>query len=110
MVLTLFFFTENDESTRAFAESYNMTLKDDDAEFLYLDKEGSGMPNDQMLVDGEGGSDVEEDEDNEPETVTHDEISRRVRQMQEEGVSFVLFLSSIFDFFSNFITYRCRWF
>lgn len=86
----LILFTEENEATRAFAESYNQTLKDDDTEFLYLEKETAieDIDGDEMQMDEED----EVDENEEPETISHDEIVRQIRQNKKEAVSLIPFL------------------
>ncbi|KAF8873864.1 hypothetical protein CPB84DRAFT_1967107 [Gymnopilus junonius] len=80
---------EADESTRAFAESYNQTLKDDDDEFSYLRQElqPGDMLIDKMPVD-EDDEDRDDEDDREEleETVTFDEIRESLRRRREEGV------------------------
>ncbi|KAH9482945.1 hypothetical protein JR316_0005045 [Psilocybe cubensis] len=76
---------EENEATRAFAEAYNQTLKDDDTEFLYLERETAidDIDGSRMQMDEE---DEEEIEYEEPETISHDEIVRQIRLNKEEGI------------------------
>lgn len=86
---------EENEATRAFAESYNQTLKDDDTEFLYLEQETTfeDISKDKMeMDDNQDSEDDEEEENEEPETISHDEIIRQIRQNKEEGVRSISFL------------------
>ncbi|PPR03845.1 hypothetical protein CVT26_000843 [Gymnopilus dilepis] len=80
-----------DASTRAFAETYNLTIQDDDDDFAYLHQEvrPGDLLADRMPVDGEDEDYDEEDgrESGEVQrTITYDEIRESIRQRREEGI------------------------
>jgi hypothetical protein len=80
---------EANEATRSFAQTYNQSLKDDDDEFAYLNKET--QLDDVLTTSRQAGGDNEEDyEDDEeeeelPQTISTHEVRRQLREAAEEG-------------------------
>ena len=81
---------EANADTRAFADTYNQSLKDDDQEFAYLEK-GSQL---QAPADDVGykSHEEEEDEEDEPqEYISPGEMLRLVREGAKQEVRLILF-------------------
>ncbi|KDR83459.1 hypothetical protein GALMADRAFT_219286 [Galerina marginata CBS 339.88] len=82
---------EADEATRAFAEAYNQTLKDDDDEFAFLNKDSQLadiLMTSTPVDDDADGQDEQDENDQEtgPGTITHEEFIRLVREKKDTGM------------------------
>lgn len=85
---------EANADTRAFADTYNQSLKDDDQEFAYLEKESQL----EAHVNVGYKSHEEEQEEEEPqEYISPDEMRRLVRERAKDGVR----LMSLYSAFSH---------
>lgn len=86
---------EANADTRAFADTYNQSLKDDDQEFAYLEKES------QLEVHTNVGykshEDNEEEEEEPQEYISPDEMRRLVRERAKDEVCLI----SLYSTFSH---------
>ena len=84
---------EANADTRAFADTYNQSLKDDDQEFAYLEKES------QLEVHTNVGYTSHEDNEEEElqEYISPDEMRRLVRERAKDGVRLI----SLYSAFSH---------
>lgn len=81
---------EANADTRAFADTYNQSLKDDDQEFAYLEKES--QPEAPAADVGYKSNDDGEEEEGEPqEYISPDEMRRLVRGRAKEEVRLISF-------------------
>ena len=82
---------EANADTRAFADTYNQSLKDDDQEFAYLEKES------QLEVYTGYKSHEDNEEEELQEYISPDEMRRLVRERSEDGVRLI----SLYSAFSH---------
>lgn len=73
---------EANADTRAFADTYNQSLKDDDQEFAYLEKES------QLETQADVGYKSQE-EDEPQEYISPDEMRRLVRERAKDEVRLI---------------------
>ena len=78
---------EANADTRAFADTYNQSLKDDDQEFAYLEKESQL----EAYIDVGYQSQVEEELQ---EYISPDEMRRLVRERAKDEVRLILLYSA----------------
>ncbi|KAF8803773.1 hypothetical protein BYT27DRAFT_7302755 [Phlegmacium glaucopus] len=76
---------EANADTRAFADTYNQSLKDDDQEFAYLEKE-SQSETPAVDVGYKSNDDEGEEEDEPQEYISPDEMRRLVRERAKEEI------------------------
>ncbi|KAF4619463.1 hypothetical protein D9613_005412 [Agrocybe pediades] len=79
---------EANDATRAFAEAYNVALKDDEDEFAYLKRDlaPEDIVADRMRMDEDDEAESDDDQENIPETFTRDELIQKVREQKEQGL------------------------
>lgn len=84
---------EANAETRAFADTYNQSLKDDDQEFAYLEKESQLDAH--TNVGYKNYEEEEEEEEEEPqEYISPDEMRRLVREGAKEKVRLISLCSA----------------
>jgi mediator of replication checkpoint protein 1 len=88
------YITEANADTRAFADTYNQSLKDDDQEFAYLVKSQLEAHAD---VGYKSHEDNEEEEEETREIISPDEMRRLVRERAKDGVRVI----SLYSAFSH---------
>jgi mediator of replication checkpoint protein 1 len=79
-------FLESNKETRAFADSYNQSLRDDDEDFTFLDKECD--VGDVLAVQTDDGDDNDDGENEETpvESVDVSEVHKAIQERAREGV------------------------
>ena len=83
---------EANADTRAFADTYNQSLKDDDQDFAYLEKES------QLEAHSDVGYKDNEDNEEEPqEYISPEEMQRLVRERAKDRVRLI----SLYSAFSH---------
>jgi hypothetical protein len=89
---------EANADTRAFADTYNQSLKDDDQEFAYLEKESQLAFTDVGHKNHEDNEEEEEEEEEEPQKyISPDEMRRLVRERAKDEVRLI----SLYSAFSH---------
>jgi mediator of replication checkpoint protein 1 len=89
---------EANADTRAFADTYNQSLKDDDQEFAYLEKESQLENHTNVGYKSHEDNEEEEEEEEEPqEYISPDEMRRLVRERAKDGVRLI----SLYSAFSH---------
>ena len=79
---------EANADTRAFADTYNQSLKDDDQEFAYLEKESQLEAHTDVRY--KSLEDNGEEEGEPQEYISPDEMRRLVRERAKDGVRLIL--------------------
>ena len=80
---------EANADTRAFADTYNQSLKDDDQEFAYLEKESRLETLSDVGYKSREEEEGEEEEDQPQEYISPDEMRRLVRERAQEEVCLI---------------------
>lgn len=91
---------EANADTRAFADTYNQSLKDDDQEFAYLEKE-SQLEAHTTDIGYNSHEDEGEDEEDEPQKfISPDETRRLLRERAKEEVRLISFYLCFLSLFT----------
>ena len=85
---------EANAETRAFADTYNQSLKDDDQEFAYLEKESQLEAHINVGYKNHEEEEEEEEEEEPQEYISPDEMRRLVREGVKEGVRLISLCSA----------------